>query len=70
MKIKDDFNEQGTAVTVFECEVCGREFTVCPAVKEDKLNEWHGCLSTDCGSYDANRDVDALMFFGVPIIKE
>lgn len=65
MKIGDAFNEFGVAITVFKCEYCGNEFTVVPAVSDDKLDQWTGCLAPECKSYDQMRDVDALLFFGV-----
>jgi len=62
-------NEYGTSVTLFKCESCGSLFTVCPAKKEEDLNDYRGCLSTECESYDESRDIDKLWdaynFFGV-----
>lgn len=51
-------NEYGMLVSVHECETCGCEFTMCPAIKDDK--NWKHCLSLDCDSYDSERDVDKL----------
>ena len=63
MKLRDDINEFGTPITWFKCEYCSREFWVCPAVEDENLDYWRGCLWNECESYDPNRDVDALMFF-------
>lgn len=64
-KIGDAINEYGVPITVFVCEYCGDEFTVVPAVGDERLDDWRGCLSEECESYDPMRDVDALLFFGV-----
>ena len=53
-------NEYGTPISLHICDDCGAEFTVCPPSNED----WGGCLREGCESYDINRDVDAIMFFG------
>lgn len=66
-KIRDDVNEYGTPITVMKCEFCGVEFTLCPAVPDERLDQWDGCLDTVCSSYDPARDVDAMIFFGMPI---
>ena len=60
MLLRLDKNKYGAAVSVHECNDCGDEFTVCPPAGEN----WGGCLSELCASYDINRDVDALLFFG------
>lgn len=57
MKVRDDVNEYGTPITVFDCESCGQEFTVCPAAADDRLDHWRGCLDEGCPSYDPSRDV-------------
>lgn len=65
-KIRDDINEHGTKITVFLCSYCGSEYSVCPAVPDNKLDRWDGaCTAPDCESYDPARDVDAMLFFGV-----
>ena len=69
MKIRDDINEFGTKITIFKCDFCGEEFSVCPAVSDEKSDQWTGCLSADCISYDMSRDVDAIMFFGAGEMK-
>jgi hypothetical protein len=61
MKLRDDVNEYGTPITVFRCEFCGGEFTVCPEVADDRLDQWRGCLAEDCASYDPSRD--ATIYF-------
>lgn len=70
MKLRNDINDFGTPITVFTCEFCQREFTVCPAVPDKKLDEWNGCLAVECDSYDPNRDVDALLFFGCTTVEK
>lgn len=57
-KLRDDVNEYGTPITVFVCEYCNREFSCCPAIPDDRLDNWRGCLATDCISYDPERDAD------------
>lgn len=69
MKIGDGFNEYGTPITYFQCEYCGREFWVCPAVDDDNLDSWTGCLDVDCESYTPSRDAELMIFFGIPIEK-
>ena len=64
MKTGNKKNEYGVAVSVHVCEYCGSEFTVTPAVSDDSLENWRGCLAPDCESYDPARDVDAMLFFG------
>lgn len=59
-KIADTFNEYGTPVTLFSCPACNTTFTVCPAVEDDKLDQWTGCMAEDCTSYDPARDADKL----------
>jgi len=56
-------NRFGTFVSKHRCGNCGNEFTVCPPANDPE--HWGGCLSENCASYDINRDVDALLFFGV-----
>ena len=56
-------NNLGTPVSLHVCDDCGGRFSVCPPAKED----WGGCLVAECESYDINRDVDALGFFGFEI---
>ena len=50
-------NEYGTAVSAHTCKLCHRRYTVCPEVSIDDPY-WENCLSEDCTSYDASRDVD------------
>lgn len=60
MYLNDSVNEYGTPVSIHVCDDCENEFTVCPPSDDS----WGGCLSEECESYDINRDVDALLFFG------
>ena len=60
MLLELDKNKYGAPTSVHVCEDCGDRFTVCPPANEN----WGGCLSDICKSYDINRDVDALLFFG------
>lgn len=60
-----DKNKYGTPVSLHKCDDCGNEFTVCPPAKEN----WGGCLSEICESYDINRDVDARLLFGCGELK-
>jgi len=64
-KIGISRNKYGTPVSVHVCDDCGHKFTVCPPAGDD----WGGCLSDNCESYDINRDVDALLFFGCRISR-
>jgi hypothetical protein len=58
-------NEYGTDVSVHICDDCGNGFTVCPPADKD----WGGCLGERCESYNINRDVNALLFFGEKLKK-
>jgi hypothetical protein len=60
--IHESENECGTAVGVFRCHACGREYTVCPAPAADRREAWAagGCLADDCSTYDPARDADVL----------
>lgn len=60
MKIRDDVNEYGTPITIFICEFCGREFSVCTAIPDENLDNWKGCLAVECDSYDESRDIDKV----------
>lgn len=59
-KIADTFNEFGTPVTMFLCTSCKSTFTVCPAVEEENLDQWTGCLGKGCSTYDGVRDADIM----------
>lgn len=63
-------NEYGTPVSAFTCDTCGGDFTVCPAVRVEKRDQWDGCLATECPSYDPDRDVDMLMLLGAEVQAE
>ena len=64
IKVGEDVNTYGTPVSHHVCCECGNMFTVCPTSTE---KNWGGCQSENCESYDINRDVDALLFFGCTI---
>lgn len=55
--IREGINDYGTPVSWFNCDDCGDEFSVCPAVPEDQRDEWDGCMADTCTSYDIERDV-------------
>ena len=61
-----DTNEYGTPISTHVCADCGGSFTVCPPAPDN----WGGCLGDHCESYDINRDVDALMFFGAEMRRD
>ncbi len=56
MKLREGKNEFGSPISVHKCSDCGEEFTVCPPAADN----WGGCLSQECESYDPGRDVDGL----------
>lgn len=58
--ISETFNEYGTPVSMFRCVGCERAFTVCPAVPEEKRDQWSGCMGSECSTYDEKRDGDKL----------
>ena len=60
MKIGERLNEYGVTVGVHRCDDCGCEFTV-TTLRED----WGGCLSEGCASYDIARDAD--LFFDAAV---
>jgi len=58
--IKESENEYGTPISVFKCFSCGSEFTICPAVSEDKRAAYanDGCGDGfECDSYIPSKDV-------------
>lgn len=59
--IEENVNQYGTPVSVFRCDDCSDVFTVCPAVPEERRDEWQKCLAATCSSYEADRDVDFLV---------
>lgn len=65
MKLREDVNEYGTTISVYRCEDCGCEFTICPPAGEN----WGGCLAESCPSYDIDRDMDRLFERGDPRIR-
>lgn len=60
MKIGDDTNDAGIPTTVFKCEYCNQEFSICPAVEKEREHLFKGCSTPGCESYDASRDLDVL----------
>ena len=56
--MREAINKYGTPIGIFICEVCGKEFTVCPLPKNP--DNWKGCLAPACASYDINRDAEVL----------
>ncbi len=56
--IGESVNQYGTFISIFKCKTCGDEFTVCPAVPTDALDQWTECMSESCASYDVTRDVE------------
>jgi hypothetical protein len=67
-KVGEDVNEFGTPVSHHICCECGDMFTVCPPALDGV--QWGGCQSEECESYDINRDVDALLFFGCTLHRK
>lgn len=62
-------NDYGTPVSVHKCADCGTAFTVCPAVPEDKRDQWERCLGESCASYDPARDADILFMTEEEVAK-
>ncbi len=60
MKIRDDVTEDDIPTTVFICRYCKQEFSICPAVEDDRLHLFDGCSTPGCESYDPKNDVDVL----------
>lgn len=69
MYVRETENEYGTPVSEFICETCGGKFTVCPAVEEDKRDNWQNCLAEECDSYDIDRDVSVIVGLGWGTVK-
>jgi hypothetical protein len=61
-------NEQGTPVSLFECVMCGKPYSVCPVVPAEKRAEWAGCQAEDCPSYEPMRDGD--LYLGLGMVEE
>lgn len=62
--LAETFNEYGTPVSLFQCEGCKTTFTVCPAVPQDRRDQWDGCMAEGCSTYDEARDGDKLFDAG------
>jgi hypothetical protein len=67
--LREGINDYGTPVSWFKCDACDGEFSVCPAVTEDRYDEWTGCMADTCDSYDIVRDIsiffDAMVESGM-----
>lgn len=68
-KIGYELNYAGTLISRHKCRWCAKEFTVCPAVPDDQDDQWTGCLSTECESYDPMRDADKFFDESPELIK-
>jgi hypothetical protein len=65
MRLGTRQNEYGTLVSVHRCDVCGDEFTLCPAIDGDDTCGFPGNEERPaCGSYDPGRDVGLLFEAG------
>lgn len=60
MKLRDGTTEDNIPTTVFECGYCRQEFSICPAVGDDRLDLFEGCTAPGCESYDPARDIDIV----------
>lgn len=60
-------NEYGTEISLYICDTCGERFSVCPAVPEERKDEWNGCQAEWCGSYEPMRDAD--LYFGLGMVE-
>lgn len=58
-------NEYGTLVSLHTCDTCGDEFSVCPEVPQDRADEWDGCMSVACDSYEPMRDAELYLGLGM-----
>lgn len=65
MKIGEAVNLHGVPTSIHVCDSCGSQFTVCPAAGDD----WGGCMSEKCSSYDEDRDADKLFDNNDPRIQ-
>lgn len=64
MKLGYSKNEHGTKISLHKCDVCGNEFSLCPAQEGDDT-----CGFKECASYDPNRDVGKLLREGATLEK-
>lgn len=60
-----DKNEYGTRISKHKCDVCGENFTLCPAQEKDDT-----CGHPECASYDINRDANFLFMSDAEIKKQ
>lgn len=58
-------NEYGTEISLHKCDVCGVEFSQCPARKQNDP-----CQGIDCKSYDPNHDVELMLADGAELMRE
>ena len=68
--IEESVNEYGTPISVFKCDTCGDTYTLCPAIPENKRDQWQNCMADICPSYDPNRDVLMLVHLGAELNVE
>lgn len=70
MYLRESTNEYDTQVSVFLCDACGTEYTVCPAITPEQRDaeSKDGCMWFECSTYDPARDVDKLFEQGDPSI--
>ena len=68
MKTGETTNEYCTPVSTHVCDTCGEEYTVCPAIPDDKEG-WESCLAWGCVSYEPDRDVDVLFMSDAEIAE-
>jgi hypothetical protein len=54
--LRDDKTDDGYDCSVFTCDTCGQEYSICP-VPENK-DDWQNCMEKSCDSYDSDRDLD------------
>ncbi len=62
-------NKDGIRTSLHECDTCGVEFSLCPAIAPDEPG-WDNCLDDDCESYDPHRDMDILFMTAAEIARE
>jgi hypothetical protein len=65
MYLRESENEFGTRISVFTCDQCSEEFTVCPAVEPWRHDEWTGCMAETCESYEPTRDAELYFSLGM-----
>jgi len=71
--IKQAKNENNTPISIFICDFCKEEYSVCPAIIDSyDIKAWDdaGCTSENCRSYDPHRDAEVLFMTNKEIAKE